>query len=176
MKRGKRILIVDDDAAHADILRRLLSKDYVVATASTGHECLARLADFRPQVVLLDVMMPGMDGHETCRRIKLSPLGGMVRVVLSSAGETLIDQVRGAHALADDYLVKPLDHAVILAKVRAQFDAMNRETEEESSDDAEAAEPAKRLTPSQRARFARALQRRTASAAAFAYECEEAAT
>jgi DNA-binding response OmpR family regulator len=72
----------------------------------------------------LDIVMPGISGYETCRRIKLSPLGDSVCVILVSAEQTIVDRVRGADVLADDYVSKPFNHVEMLAKVRAQFDAM----------------------------------------------------
>ena len=67
-----RILIVDDNATNVDILRRILRKEYDLETAANGEECLAKIPAFKPQLVLLDIMMPGIDGYETCRRIKPS--------------------------------------------------------------------------------------------------------
>jgi CheY-like chemotaxis protein len=155
MKRG-RILVVDDDAQTVEILRRLLEREFEVDTASSGNECLAKLAEFRPQVVLLDVMMPGIDGHETCRRIKFSPLGDQIRVVLSSADATIHDKQRGAHDLADDFLVKPFEHEAMFGKVHAQFDAANHARRSEAAEDADSDDG---LTPVQKARLARALGR-----------------
>jgi len=84
MKPRGRILIVDDIPANVDILRRLLRKEYELATAASGEECLALIPSFKPQLVLLDIMMPGIDGCETCRRIKSSAVGDFVQVILIS--------------------------------------------------------------------------------------------
>ena len=114
-----RILIVDDNAVNADILRRLLRNDYELAVAATGEECLSLLPAFKPQLVLLDIMMPGMDGYETCRRIK----SGEWRL---RAGDSRLRQRldrragQGYAAQADDYIVKPFDHED-RSKVRVQF-------------------------------------------------------
>lgn len=71
-QRG-RILIVDDNAMNRDILCRILRKEYELDTAENGDECLRKLPEFQPQLVLLDIMMPGIDGYEVCRRIKKVP-------------------------------------------------------------------------------------------------------
>ena len=159
MKRRGRVLIVDDDWASVDILQRLLRAEYILKTAGTGDECLAQLADFNPQLVLLDITMPGISGHEACRRIKFSPLGDTVRIILVSAKETIIDHVRASDALADDYLLKPFDHEEAVAKVRAQFDAIDMKANSESAMAAEFVGAGNQMSEQQRARFAAALQK-----------------
>ena len=116
-----RILIVDDNPINVDILRRLLRKDYDLATAASGEECLAIVPTFKPQLVLLDIMMPGMDGYEACRRIKSSAIGEFVQVILVSGKGSIAERVKGYEAQADDYIVKPFDHEELLSKVRVQF-------------------------------------------------------
>ena len=121
MEERGRILIVDDNAVNVDVLRRLLRKDFELETAASGEECLAKVPAFKPQLVLLDVMMPGIDGYETCRRIKSSPIGGCVQVILVSGKGSTGERVRGYEAQADDYVVKPFDHEELLSKVRVHF-------------------------------------------------------
>ena len=133
-ERHGRILIVDDNVSCISILRRLLHKEYTLEMASNGGECLAKLPVFKPQLILLDIMMPGMDGYETCRRIKLSPLGGSVHIILVSCKELTVDRVRGYDALADDYIMKPFDHDELLSKVRAHFRMREMPTESELLD------------------------------------------
>lgn len=157
MDKNGRILIVDDDERSVDILRRLLHREYILKTASTGNECLVELTSFRPQLVLLDIMMPGISGHEACRRIKFSPLGESVRIILVSGRETIVDHVRGSDALAHDCIIKPFDHQELLAKVRAQFDAMGVKEDLESTIDAELVGSGQRMSEKQRERFAAAL-------------------
>jgi DNA-binding response OmpR family regulator len=159
MKRHGRILIVDDDARSVDILSRLLRKEYLLKTAATGNECLAELVEFKPELVLLDIMMPGISGHETCRRIKFSPIGGSVRIILVSGKDTIVDHTRGSDALADDCVIKPFDHDELLAKVRAQFDAMDLEADAESFGNGEPADCGSDMNEQQRARLAAALQK-----------------
>lgn len=69
----KKILIVDDDEINVGILKELLEEQYALATASSGQQCLEKIGRFKPDIVLLDIVMPGMDGYETCRRIKSDP-------------------------------------------------------------------------------------------------------
>ena len=121
MEQRGRILIVDDNATNVDILRRLLRKDFEVATAASGEECLSVVPTFKPQLVLLDIMMPGMDGYEACRRIKSSAIGEFVQVILVSGKGSTAERVKGYEAQADDYIVKPFDHEELLSKVRVQF-------------------------------------------------------
>jgi DNA-binding response OmpR family regulator len=121
MEQRRRILIVDDTVINVSILVRLLRKDYDLQTAASGEECLSVLPAFDPQLVLLDIMMPGINGYETCRRIKSSALGEFMRVILVSGNGSTADQAKGFDALADDYLVKPFKHDVLLSKVREQL-------------------------------------------------------
>jgi diguanylate cyclase len=125
MEQKGRVLIVDDNAMNVDVLRRILRKEYELTTAANGDECLANVLNFKPQLVLLDIMMPGMDGYETCRRIKEGPLGDSVQVILVSGKGTAADRVHGYEVLADDYVVKPFDHDELLSKVRAHFRLRN---------------------------------------------------
>ena len=116
-----RILIVDDIPTNVDILRRILRKDYDLETAASGEECLAKLPAFKPQLVLLDIMMPGIDGYETCRRIKSSDLGPFIQVILVSGKGSAAERLQGYEAQADDYIVKPFNHEELLSKVRVHF-------------------------------------------------------
>lgn len=119
MKR--RILIVDDSDINLRILEQLLKRDYELVRATGGEECLARVRDSSPDLVLLDIMMPGMDGYEVCRQIKASPIGEFTPVLLVSAKRSTGERLRGYEVGADDYIVKPFDHDELLAKVRIQF-------------------------------------------------------
>ena len=138
MVRHGRVLIVDDNAMNVDVLRRILRKEYELDAAVSGDECLAKLSAFKPQLVLLDIMMPGMDGYETCQRIKSSPLGDSIQVILVSGKGTTADRVRGYEAQADDYVVKPFDHGEMLSKVRAHFRLRNLRVESEKHETHEA--------------------------------------
>ncbi len=103
------ILVVDDDPNSLDIVRTYLeARGYTVATASDGKEALAKLEEVRPGVVLLDVMMPGMDGWEVARVVKNHPNFRDVRVVMLTARSDFADKHEGLRAGADDYIVKPI--------------------------------------------------------------------
>jgi DNA-binding response OmpR family regulator len=121
MTQRGRILIVDDDASVVRLLHWILHKEYEVWTAGSGAAALEAIPEFKPQLVLLDVMMPGIDGYETCRQIKFGPLGAFTQVILVSGKATAAERVRGYDALADDYIVKPFDRDELLSKVRAHF-------------------------------------------------------
>lgn len=103
------ILVVDDDPSSLDIVRTYLeAQGYRVALAHDGKQALAKLEEVRPALVLLDVMMPGMDGWEVARIIKNHPEFRDVRVVMLTARSDFTDKQEGLRAGADDYIVKPI--------------------------------------------------------------------
>lgn len=122
------ILVVDDDPNAIDIVRTYLeAKGYQVRTASDGNEALAMLDDVRPALVLLDVMMPGMDGWEVARLIKNHPdFGHSTRVVMLTARSDYEDKHEGLRAGADDYLVKPIQLAELGDRVERNLKARER--------------------------------------------------
>lgn len=120
-----RILIVDDSEINREILRTLLADTYELDEAADGEECLAKLPRFAPDIVLLDVMMPGLSGYDVCRRIKTSPVGEFTQVMLVSGKASAAERVEGFEAGADDYVVKPFNHDEFLARVRVQFRLRN---------------------------------------------------
>ncbi len=115
-----RVLIVDDFAPNLKLLEARLTAEYFdVLTASSGPEALAICAEGECDIVLLDVMMPGMDGFETCRRLKRDPRTHHIPVVLVTALDQPADRVRGLDAGADDFLIKPIDEIALTARVRS---------------------------------------------------------
>jgi two-component system response regulator MprA len=113
-----RILVVDDDPAVRDSLRRSLAfNGYEVEVAEDGQRALTAVALRRPDLVVLDVMMPGLDGLETCRRLRAA--GEDIPVLMLTAREAVADRVSGLDAGADDYLVKPFALDELLARLRA---------------------------------------------------------
>ena len=115
-----RVLIVDDFAPNLELLEARLTAEYFdVVTASHGSEALAICARGGCDVVLLDVMMPGMDGFEVCRRLKRDPLTHHIPVVLVTALDQPADRVRGLEAGAEDFLTKPIDEIALIARVRS---------------------------------------------------------
>ena len=115
-----RILVVDDIEANIRLLQAKLEAEYYeVLTASDGPTALALAASEKPDIVLLDVMMPGMDGFAVCRRMKDDPETRHIPVVLLTALDGRADRVTGLEAGADDYLVKPFAMEELVARMRA---------------------------------------------------------
>jgi two-component system cell cycle response regulator len=115
-----RILVVDDVPANVKLLEARLSAEYFdVVTASCGAEALAICERGECDIVLLDVMMPDMDGFEVCRRLKANPATHFVPVVMVTALDSPADRVRGLEAGADDFLTKPVSDVVLIARVRS---------------------------------------------------------
>jgi len=113
-----RVLVVDDEDAVRRALERALELEgYAVEQASDGEEALARIGESMPDVVVLDVLMPNLDGLETCRRLRALEIS--VPVLMLTARDAVSDRVEGLDAGADDYLVKPFALAELLARVRA---------------------------------------------------------
>jgi diguanylate cyclase (GGDEF)-like protein len=115
-----RILVVDDNRLNVKLLVEWLEHaHYAVATAADGFEALAKIEADRPDIVLLDVMMPGIDGFETCRRIKADPAMAHLPVVIVTALGDVDDLVRGFEAGADDFLTQPVNGLELIARVRS---------------------------------------------------------
>jgi two-component system, OmpR family, response regulator MprA len=114
---NERILIIEDDEAILRLLRRGLAYEgYQVDTATDGQGGLNLARDTHPDLIILDWMLPGMDGLEVCRRLRT---GGNVPILMLTAKDTIQDRVQGLDAGADDYLVKPFELDELLARVRA---------------------------------------------------------
>jgi len=114
-----RVLVVDDVLANVKLLEARLAAEYFeVLTAYSGLEALEVCARERIDVVLLDVMMPGMDGFEVCRRIKQTPTTAHVPVIMVTALDQAADKVQGLDAGADDFLTKPVDDIALVTRVR----------------------------------------------------------
>ena len=115
-----RVLVVDDILSNVKLLEAKLAAEYFeVVTAYSGQEALERMEEHEPDIVLLDVMMPGMDGFEVCRRIKKNPKTAHVPVVMVTALDQPADRIAGLDAGADDFLTKPVDDAALFARVRS---------------------------------------------------------
>jgi two-component system, OmpR family, response regulator MprA len=112
-----RVLVVEDDADIADVLRRTLRQEgHEVRTAGDGEEALASAAEFMPDVVILDLGLPKLDGVEVLRRLRSND---DVPVLILTARSDLDDRVEGLDTGADDYLVKPFERQELLARMRA---------------------------------------------------------
>lgn len=115
-----RVLVVDDVLPNVRILEAKLSSEYYqVFTASNGPEALEVVERDNPDIVLLDVMMPGMDGFEVCRRMKANPAVSHIPVVMVTALSDASDRVQGLEAGADDFLTKPVNDMALFSRVRS---------------------------------------------------------
>ncbi len=116
------ILVVDDNETNRDILvTRLEKHGYQTLQAADGEEALASVAQHRPDLILLDVEMPKLDGFEVCRRLKNDPAMPYVPIILCTARAASQDVVTGLDAGADEYLTKPIDQAALVARVRSML-------------------------------------------------------
>ena len=114
---NERILIIEDDPAILKLLQRGLSYEgYLIDTAADGRTGLNLARDNNPDLVILDWMLPGMDGLDVCHRLRL---GGAVPILMLTAKDTIQDRVQGLDAGADDYMVKPFNLDELTARVRA---------------------------------------------------------
>jgi two-component system, cell cycle response regulator len=115
-----RILVVDDVEPNVRLLEAKLTLEYYeVLTACDGATALQIASDERPDIILLDVMMPGMDGFETCRRLKADPVTRHIPVVLVTALDGREDKIKGLDAGADDFVTKPIDDVILFARVKS---------------------------------------------------------
>ena len=115
-----RVLVVDDIPANVKLLEARLSAEYFeVLTATSGQQALEIISEQVPDIVLLDVMMPGMDGFEVCRRIKMDPRAQHIPIVMVTALDQIADRVKGLEAGADDFLTKPVSDIALITRVKS---------------------------------------------------------
>ena len=128
MKWGKimqlqgKILTVDDDPNNITIVEELLEDNYDLKTATAGEQALEIAKDFRPDIILLDIMMPGMNGYEVCRRLREHYTSEHTKIIMVSARALVSERLEGYEAGADDYITKPFDGDEFLAKIRLYMD------------------------------------------------------
>jgi adenylate cyclase len=114
------VLVVDDIPANRKLLTDVLSNaGYVVIAASSGEEALEKVASAKPDLVLLDILMPGLNGYEVCQRLRADPTTGVLPVVMVTALDPTEERIKGLDAGADDFLTKPVNAAELLARVRS---------------------------------------------------------
>jgi adenylate cyclase len=122
MRETPLILLVDDQPDNREILdARLASQGYGTAIACDGLQAIRQVRELLPDLVLLDVMMPELDGFEVCRRLRADPTLPFIPIILVTAKSTVKDVVTGLEAGADDYLTKPVEHSALVARVRSML-------------------------------------------------------
>ena len=115
----KKILVVDDDPANVYLLRELLSKKYEIETAANGTEAIEKVKDISPDLILLDVMMPGLNGYEVCRQLKGDHKTMNIPIVMVTSLTDRDDRIMSIEAGADDFLSKPIDWIELGARVKS---------------------------------------------------------
>ncbi|MEE4380164.1 MAG: hybrid sensor histidine kinase/response regulator [Candidatus Competibacteraceae bacterium] len=118
MSVREKILIVDDNPTNIEILQEYLEDNYDLEIASSGEEALEKAASFQPAIILLDIMMPGMDGYEVCKRVRATPSLAHIKIIILSVKAMLSERLEGYTSGADDYITKPFEEEELLAKVR----------------------------------------------------------
>jgi len=117
----KKILVIDDNEVIRRLATTLLSKkDYIVGTAKNGPDGIVMAKTFTPKVILLDVMMPEMDGYEVCRRLKEDYKTKDIPIIMVTSKTEAVDKIKGLEIGAADYVAKPFDHGELLARVATQ--------------------------------------------------------
>jgi PleD family two-component response regulator len=117
-----RVLVVDDNEVNVELLVAMLaSEHYLVSAAYDGLQALAQIETEKPDIILLDIMMPGLDGYEVCRRIKADPATADIPVMVVTALSGVDDLVRGFEAGADDFITTPVNFVVLVARIRGQL-------------------------------------------------------
>ena len=114
----KKILVVEDGEFNQDLLVQLLSDEYIVVLAADGLEGLGKAESEKPDLILMDLGLPGMDGWEATRRIKASPELRRIPVVAITSHAMVGDEAKARAAGCDDYLVKPIDEVELLRTIR----------------------------------------------------------
>ena len=130
MSSRARILVVDDNLLNLEICREILEEEFNVVSASDGSEAMRLAMQQIPQVVLLNVMLPGFDGYETCRRLRRLPGMRRMLIVMVSAKAMAADRVLGLNAGADASHTKPFAESELLTVVRSWQDRCSYETED----------------------------------------------
>src|SRR2546430_8256860 len=120
MERAWKILVVDDTPQNIKVLDAILSpRGYRVVTARSGAEALQKVRDEAPDLVLLDILMPGMSGYEVAQRLRADPTTGVLPIVMVTALGAQEEKVKAIEAGADDFLTKPVNQLELLARVKS---------------------------------------------------------
>ncbi|MEL0166619.1 MAG: HD domain-containing phosphohydrolase [Pseudomonadaceae bacterium] len=121
------LLLVDDEPANLHVLKHILQEDYRLLFARDGQRALELAATERPQLILLDVMMPGMTGHEVCAQLKSDPQTSEIPVIFVTALSNTEDEMRGFELGAVDYITKPVSAPIVKARVRTHLSLVRAE-------------------------------------------------
>lgn len=133
MAEKQKILIVDDDANIAELISLYLMKEcYETMIVGDGEEALKVFPEFKPNLILLDLMLPGIDGYQVCRELRTS---SQVPIIMLSAKGEIFDKVLGLELGADDYIVKPFDAKELVARVKAVLRRYEAGSAKEEEDD-----------------------------------------
>lgn len=131
MQMKKKVLAVDDSDLNLEVIKEILDDEYELKMARSGKEALDVAVDFQPDVVLLDIMMPDIDGYEVCQQIRANPALRHTRVIMVSAKAMTSERIEGYQAGANVYIAKPFDENELLTKIRQQIRLADMEKEEE---------------------------------------------
>ena len=122
-----RILVVDDEPMNVELIEAYLSYEYDIIHAYSGVEALEIASREKLDLVLLDVMMPDLNGYHVCRELKTSPFSQFVPVILATALSGRNDRLKGIEAHADDFLTKPIDRLELKMRVKSLFPVLNNQ-------------------------------------------------
>jgi two-component system alkaline phosphatase synthesis response regulator PhoP len=129
----EKILIVDDEKSILDVLTCALKREgYSIERAYNGQEALDKVKSFKPQIIILDLMIPVINGYEVCRKLENENIG----IIMLTAKNDIVDKIVGLELGADDYLTKPFDLREVLARVKSLARRVKKNTDEELNDNA----------------------------------------
>jgi len=135
MQGKSKILAVDDNSINLAVVKELLGSQYDLMTVSTGKDVLKTAQEFRPDLIILDIMLPDIDGYEVCRQIRKSSLLCYTKIIMVSAKAMASERLKGYQVGADDYLTKPYDGEELLAKVCAHLRSQPAKAIQEKAQD-----------------------------------------
>lgn len=121
MQEKSKILAVDDNSINLAVIEELLGSQYNLMTVSTGIDALKMAQEFRPDLIILDIMIPDMNGYEVCQQIRKNSSLRHTKIIMVSAKAMTSDRLKGYQVGTDDYLTKPFDEEELLAKVDAHL-------------------------------------------------------
>ena len=121
-----KIMIVDDDPTNVEIVTEILEENYQLKSVFSGEEALETVFEYQPDILLLDIMMPGIDGYEVCKIVKADERLPNILILLVSAKAMATEMEKGFEAGADDYITKPFEHDDLEDKIRDIANKKNR--------------------------------------------------